>query len=239
MAAREKIILALDVSSAEYAVGLVETFGEHIGIFKVGLELFTSAGPDVVKAINERGKKVFLDLKLHDIPNTVEHAALAAARLGVHMFNIHASSGLETMRRCREAVEELCVKEGLHRPKILGVTVLTSLAPETLKDEFGIQHSLKTHVRNLSALAQRAGLDGVIASGHEVSLIKKHCGADFLIVSPGIRPSWSPPDDQKRTMTPRQAVREGADYLVMGRSILKHSEPLRALELITVEILTA
>lgn len=236
---KEKIILALDVSDADYALELVDRFSEHIEIFKVGLELFTSAGPSVVRRIHEKGKKVFLDLKFHDIPNTVSKAAVAAARLGVHMFNIHASGGADAMKRCRDSVVQLCLKENLPRPKILGVTVLTSLNQDVLKQEFGVQHSLRTHVRHLSASALNAGLDGVVASGHEVAMIRSRCGKEFLIATPGIRPSWSPPDDQKRTVTPRQAIREGADYLIIGRSILNQPDPLNALDLITVEILTA
>lgn len=236
---KEKIIVALDVSDPAYALELVDRFSEHIEIFKVGLELFISAGPSVVKGIQDRGKKVFLDLKFNDIPNTVSRAAVSATRMGVYMFNIHASSGLEAMKRSRDAVVEVCLRENLQRPKILGVTVLTSMGQETLRDEFGIQHSLRTHVKRLSALALNAGLDGVVASGHEVSMIRNHCGKDFIIATPGIRPSWRPPDDQKRTMTPRQAIREGADYLVIGRSILNQPDPLKALDLITVEMLTA
>jgi orotidine-5'-phosphate decarboxylase len=239
MTVKEKIILALDVSDAGYALELVDRFSENIAIFKVGLELFTTAGPSIVTDIQDRGHKVFLDLKFHDIPNTVTRAALAATRLGVHMFNVHTSGGYEAMKRCHDQVVELCLKENLQRPRILGVTVLTSLAPETLKKEFGIQHTLRTHVKHLSTIAQEAGMDGVIASGHEVSMIRKRCGAGFLIITPGIRPSWYPPDDQQRTMTPRQAVKEGADYLVVGRSILDQPDPLKALDLITVEILTA
>jgi orotidine-5'-phosphate decarboxylase len=237
--ARERIILALDVSDPGYAMELVERFREHIEMFKVGLELFTSAGPSVVRGIQDRGKKVFLDLKFNDIPNTVSRAAVSATRLGVYMFNIHASCGFEAMRRSRDSVEEACQKEGLQAPRMLAVTVLTSLTQETLKEEFGIQHSLRTHVKRLSASALRAGLDGVVASGHEVSMIRNLCGKDFLIATPGIRPSWRPPDDQKRTMTPRQAIREGADYLVIGRSIINQPDPLKALDLITIEMLTA
>jgi orotidine-5'-phosphate decarboxylase len=239
MTVREKIILALDVNDPGYALELVDSFSESISVFKVGLELFTTAGPSVVREIQDRGKKVFLDLKFNDIPNTVTRAALSATRLGVYMFNIHTSSGLDAMKRCRDQVVEVCLKENLQKPKMLGVTVLTSIAPETLKEEFGIQHSLRTHVKYLSSLAKQAGLDGVIASGHEVSLIRGRCGDDFLIITPGIRPSWYPPDDQQRTMTPRQAIREGADYLVVGRSILDQPDPLKALDLITVEMLTA
>lgn len=236
---REKIILALDMSDPDYALELVDRFSENIETFKVGLELFTSAGPAVVRSIQDRGKKVFLDLKFHDIPNTVSRAAVAAARLGVFMFNLHASSGFEAMRACAESVVEVCLKENLPRPKILGVTVLTSLTQGILKEELGVQHSLRTHVRHLSASALKAGLDGVVASGHEVSMIRSHCGKDFIIATPGIRPSWRPPDDQKRTMTPREAVREGADYLIIGRSILSQPDPLKALDLIAVEVLTA
>jgi orotidine-5'-phosphate decarboxylase len=235
----KKIILALDVNDHGYALEIVEQFSEYIDIFKVGLELFSSAGPAIVRDIQDRGKKVFLDLKFHDIPNTVSGAALAAARMEVYMFNMHTSSGFEAMKRCRDDVVELCLKENLERPKILGVTVLTSLSQEMLRDEFGIQHSLRTHVKNLSKTALKAGLDGVVASGHEAGMIRKHCGKDFLIITPGIRASWAAPDDQQRTMTPRDAIREGADFLVIGRSILKQSDSIKALDLIQVEILTA
>jgi len=239
MTASEKLILALDVSEHDYALELVNKFKEYVGIFKVGLELFSTCGPKIVEDIIKRDKKVFLDLKFHDIPNTVSRAAVVAARLGVHMFNVHASGGLDMMKRCRDDVVEVCLKENIDRPKILGVTVLTSLSREVLRDELGIQYGLRTHVRHLAALALKAGLDGVVASAREVEVIRNHCGRGFLIVTPGIRPSWTPPDDQKRTMTPKEAIREGADYLVLGRSILQQPDPLKAIELITLEVLTA
>ncbi|GAB4418172.1 MAG: orotidine-5'-phosphate decarboxylase [Thermodesulfovibrionales bacterium] len=239
MPVREKIILALDVSDAVYALNLVDRFKDYVNVFKVGLELFVSAGPGIVEEINRKGKRVFLDLKFHDISNTVSRAALAAARLGVYMFNVHASGGLEMMKRCRESVVDLCLKENIERPKILGVTVLTGLTQEALKGELCIHHSLRTHVKQLSKLAAEAGLDGVIASGHEVAMIRSHFGKGFLIVTPGIRTSWSPPDDQRRTMTPREAIREGADYIVLGRAVLNQPDPVKALELISAEILTA
>jgi orotidine-5'-phosphate decarboxylase len=235
----KKIIIALDVNDPEYALDLVDQFSEYVDIFKVGLELFSSGGPAVVKGIHDKGKKVFLDLKFHDIPNTVSQAALAATRMGVFMFNLHASAGFEAMKKTRDAVTGLCLKENLDRPKILAVTVLTSLSQEMLRDEFGIQHSLRTHVKYLAKAAQSAGLDGVIASGHEASLVRKHCGNGFMIVTPGIRASWAPPDDQKRTMTPREAMREGADFLVIGRSVVRQADSIKALDLIQVEILTA
>ena len=239
MPAREKIIIALDVSDIKYAIEIVDKFKTYVDVFKVGLELFTAAGPKVVEEINRRDKKVFLDLKFHDISNTVIKAAVNAAKLGAYMVNLHASGGLDMMRRCKESVVDLCLRENLRRPKLLGVTVLTGLSQEVLRDELGIQHSLRTHVKQLSKLSVEAGLDGVVASGHEVAMLRNHFGTNFLIVTPGIRTSWSPPDDQKRTMTPRQAIQEGADYIVLGRAVMNQPDPFKALELITAEILTA
>ncbi len=164
---------------------------------------------------------------------------MAAARLGVYMFNLHTSGGMEMMKRCKEQVDDVCLKENLRRPKMIGVTVLTSLGSDALKNELCVQHGVKSQVKHLSSLAQKAGLDGVVASPQEISIIKNACGKDFLVVTPGIRPSWAPPDDQNRTATPQAAIKEGADYIVMGRGILKHEEPVRALELISLEILTA
>lgn len=232
----KKVILALDVDEKDYALQLVDRFSAHVDIFKVGLELFTSAGPEVVRAIHNKGKKVFLDLKFHDIPNTVASAAVAATRLGVYMFNVHAGGGLDAMQACREAVTKVCLKENLTRPKLLAVTVLTSLSTDILKNELCIHHSAETHVKHLAKLTQEAGFDGVVASGHEARLIRDKCGEGFLIVTPGIRPSWSSDDDQERIMTPSKAVREGADYLVMGRSILRQDDPEKAFELVYREL---
>jgi orotidine-5'-phosphate decarboxylase len=239
MSVGEKLILALDVAEHNSAIELVEKFKDYIGIFKVGPELFISSGTKIIEDINKKGKKVFLDLKFHDIPNTVSKSAVVVTKLGVHMFNVHTSGGIEMMRKCRDSVADVCLKENLDRPKILGVTVLTSISKEVFLNELGIQHSLRTHVKNLAALALKAGLDGIIASAKEASMIRSHCGKGFLIVTPGIRPSWTPPDDQKRTMTPKEAIKEGADYLVIGRGILQHADPMKALELINLEILTA
>jgi orotidine-5'-phosphate decarboxylase len=239
MSVNDRLILALDVHDHDYALELVDKFSGYINIYKVGLELFSSCGPQIVEDINRKGKKVFLDLKFHDIPNTVSKAAVALTRLGVHMFNVHASGGLEMMKKCKDSVVEVCLKENMERPKILGVTVLTSLSREILRDELGIQYGLRTHVRHLSALALKAGLDGVVASAHEVEVIRNHCGKGFLILTPGIRPSWTPPDDQKRTMTPKEALREGADYLVLGRAVMQQPDPLKAIELISLEMLAA
>ena len=239
MSNNNKLILALDVPEYDYALELVDKFRDHVGIFKVGLELYTVAGPSIIEEIHKRDKRVFLDLKFHDIPSTVSKAGIAAARLGVFMFNVHASGGHDMMKRCRDDVINTCLRENLNRPRILAVTVLTSISKEILRNEVGIQHSLNTHVRHLAGLALKAGLDGVVASAIEAAMIRGHCGRGFLIVTPGIRTSWTPVDDQMRTMTPKQAIREGADYIVMGRAILNQKDPVKTAEIINQEILTA
>ena len=239
MPARERLILALDVNDPVHALNIVDRFSEWVTTFKVGLELFTTRGPDIVKKIHDRCKKVFLDLKFHDIPNTVVKASIVVTRLGVFMFNLHASGGFEMMRLTSETVVETCLKENLPRPKIIAVTVLTSISQDEFKKDMGYQHGIRTHVKHLSAMAHRAGLDGVVASGHEVSAIRNSIGSGFIIVTPGIRPSWSPPDDQKRTMTPKEALRNGADYLVVGRAVLSQTDPEKAIELILLEMLSS
>jgi orotidine-5'-phosphate decarboxylase len=233
---KDKLILALDVSEPDYAIDIVDKLSSYIDIYKVGLELYSISGPSIVKEIHKRGKRVFLDLKFHDIPNTVSRAGVAVARLGVFMFNIHASGGFEMMKRCRDDVVNTCLRENLDRPRILGVTVLTSISQDVLKNELGIQHSLNTQVRHLAGLSLKAGLDGVVASGNEAAVIRGHCGQGFIIVTPGIRTSWSPPDDQKRTVTPRQALSQGADFIVMGRALLGQDDPVKAIERIQTEI---
>jgi orotidine-5'-phosphate decarboxylase len=233
---RKKLILALDVPEYDHAVELIERFSDVIEVFKVGLELYTVAGPAIINVLHKRGRKVFLDLKFHDIPTTVSRAGIAAARMGVFMFNVHASGGLDMMRKCREDVINVCLRENIDKPRILGVTVLTSMSQESLKNEIGIQHSLNTHVRHLAGLALKAGLDGVVASAQEAAMIRTHCGRGFLIVTPGIRPSWAASDDQSRTMTPKKALNQGADFLVMGRAILNQTDPMKAIELIHKEI---
>lgn len=233
---KKKLILALDVSEYDYAIELIDRFKDVIEVFKVGLELYTVAGPKIINEIHKVDRRVFLDLKFHDIPATVSKAGIAAARLGVFMFNVHASGGLDMMRKCREDVTNLCLKENLDKPRIIAVTVLTSMSQDVLKHEVGIQHSLRTQVRHLAGLALKTGLDGVVVSAQEAEMVRGHCGAGFLIVTPGIRPSWAPADDQSRTMTPKQALKQGVDFLVMGRAILNQSNPIKAIELIHKEI---
>ncbi|MCE5311630.1 MAG: orotidine-5'-phosphate decarboxylase [Nitrospiraceae bacterium] len=239
MSWRNKLIIALDVSDPQKALSIVDMLGDYAGVFKVGFELFVTAGPKIVEDIHKKNKKVFLDLKFHDIPNTVAKAALAAANMGVYMFNVHTSGGLQMMKRCRDTVAEHCDKQGITRPKMIGVTVLTSISSDMMKNELSVNHTLKTQVKHLALLAKQAGLDGVVASPQEISMIKTSVGNDFLVVTPGIRPSWVLPDDQMRTATPKQALRDGADYIVMGRGILAQEDPVKTLELISIDILTA
>ncbi|UCE78136.1 MAG: orotidine-5'-phosphate decarboxylase [Nitrospiraceae bacterium] len=239
MSNNKRIILALDVPGHDYALDIIDKLGSYIDIFKVGLELHTIAGPAIIDEIHKRGKKVFLDLKFHDIPNTVSRAGIAAARHGVFMFTVHASGGYDMMKQCMDDVVKVCLKENINRPRVIGVTVLTSISKESLRNEVGIQHSMNTHVRHLTGLSLKAGLDGVVSSAHEAARIRGQGGSGFLIVTPGIRPSWTPVDDQKRTMTPKKAVQEGADYLVMGRAILGEKDPIKTIELINQEIAAA
>jgi len=236
--ASERLILALDVDSKQRAQEIVKRFSDTVEVFKIGSELFTAAGPSIVEWITSMGKKVFLDLKYHDIPNTVAKAAVQATKLSVAMFNVHACGGFEMMKRTAEAVVETSLKYNLPKPKVLAVTVLTSISDEEFKKELGFQHSIRTQVKHLTAMALRAGLDGVVASAHESILLRQKFGNDFIIVTPGIRPEWMPPDDQKRSVTPKEALRMGASYIVVGRAVLAQDDPEKALELILLEVMT-
>jgi len=232
----ERIILALDTADPEEALQTVHRFREDIYIFKVGSELFTAAGPRIVKEINLMGRKVFLDLKFHDIPHTVMKSSLTVAGLGVFMFNVHTMGGLEMMKTASTRLSEHCLKHNIERPKIIGVTILTSIDQKALRDELGVELRMNAMVKHLAAMAQRAGLDGVVASAQDAEMIRGRFGKDFLIVSPGIRPSWSTADDQKRTLTPKEAIRAGADYIVLGRAVLAQPDPAKALNNIKEEI---
>ena len=235
---KNRIIVALDVETADEARKIIGEIGEEVGAFKIGLQLFTSAGASFVRETVEKGIKVFLDVKFHDIPNTVAKASVEAARLGVWMFNIHALGGGEMMRRTVEAVAEVCEKENLKKPKIIGVTILTSANQETLR-EIGIEREINRQVLDLAHLAAKCGLDGVVASPQETSLIRQSIESrDFLIVTPGIRPGFATNDDQKRVMTPKEAVFQGANYLVVGRPILQSEDKLKAVKSILAEIET-
>lgn len=230
--ARKKIIFALDVNGLEEIDSFAGMLAGRVGMFKVGKELFTSCGPHAVRAVQHRGGSVFLDLKYHDIPNTVARAMIEAARLGVQLANLHALGGAEMMET---AVREVHREFGSERPKLLAVTILTSSTEETLRG-VGIEHPVAEMVVRLAKLARNSGMDGVVASPLEIGLIREACGPDFLIVTPGVRPSFAATDDQKRVMTPAEAVRAGADYLVIGRPIAKASDPASAADMIVDEI---
>ncbi len=232
-AARDKIIFALDVNGLDDIELWSERLAGHVGMFKVGKELFTATGPEAVRLVQCHGGRVFLDLKYHDIPNTVAKAMVEAARMGVQLANLHALGGEEMMATAASAVRK---EFGDDRPKLLAVTVLTSSTEETLRG-VGIDRPVRDMVVRLAQLARNAGMDGVVASPLEIGLIREACGPDFLIVTPGVRPSFAAADDQKRIMTPVEAVNEGADYLVIGRPIAKASDPVAAARMIVDEIM--
>jgi orotidine-5'-phosphate decarboxylase len=231
-----RIIVPLDVPSAAQALALAETLRGEVGGFKVGKELFTAAGPDVVRALVAKGDRVFLDLKYHDIPNTVAGAVRSASELGVWMLNVHASGGRPMMEAARRAAEEHGAKSGA-APLVIAVTVLTSLDAATLAS-VGVAASPLDQVVMLARLAQAARLDGVVASPRETAAIRQACGPDFLIVTPGIRggAASSGPDDQQRTLTPGEAVAAGSSYLVVGRPITGAADPVAAARRIAAEM---
>ena len=232
------IIFALDVESWDEAQRFVDELREWVWGFKIGKELFTWMGPQVVEMVQKKGAQVFLDLKYHDIPATVAKASAMATRLGVSMFNLHALGGLEMMRAAVEASREATQKEGLSSPLILGVTVLTSLRAGDLT-HVGITKPLEEEVVHLASLAQQAGLDGVVASPLEIEPVRRGCGEDMVIVTPGVRPHKGPRHDQARVMTPAEAIQAGADYLVIGRPIREAADPLKATQDILQEIRAA
>ncbi len=236
---KEKIIVALDVETAEEARKHIEDLHEYVGAFKIGLQLFTAAGASFVREVVEHKTKIFLDVKFHDIPNTVAKAAVEVARLGVWMFNIHALGGGEMMRKTVESVREVCDKENLNQPKIIGVTVLTSSGQETLS-EVGIEREINSQVLNLAQLTAKCGLDGVVASAKEISIIRGNIEREnFLIITPGIRPSFATNDDQKRVTTPKDAAQAGANYLVIGRPILRAENKISAVKEILKQLESA
>ncbi len=232
---KERLVLALDLDDLERAKQLVGLLAGEVGMFKVGKQLFLHAGPSGVKQIQEMGGEVFLDLKFHDIPNTVSKAAIEAARLGVKMFNVHASGGLEMMRQTVQEVQTACSKENLRPPITLAVTVLTSLNQSDLP-RVGVTGEIADQVVRLAALSHEAGMDGVVASAQEVGWIRSACGPNFTIVCPGIRPQGKDQADQKRVMTPGEAIRIGADYIVVGRPIVEAKDPLSAAREIVSEM---
>jgi orotidine-5'-phosphate decarboxylase len=235
MTPKERLIVALDVDTKEKAFGLVEKLKSEVSIFKIGSELFTSCGPDIVTVVRKSGCGIFLDLKFHDIPSTVVKAVVAATRLGVSILNLHASGGYDMMKRAREAVAIEAEKLKIEKPKLIAVTVLTSMDENSLKN-IGIDDSMEKQVLRLAKLAKDASLDGVVASPSEVNLIRREMGGEFIIVTPGVRPEWAVANDQKRTATPKRAILNGATYIVVGRPIVEAQDPLAAAKRILEEI---
>ncbi len=217
---KDKIIIALDVNTIKETKQLLDILSPHVKIFKIGMELFYSCGAKAVELVKKYDREVFLDLKFHDIPNTVKNASKVATKLGVFMFNVHASGGSDMMKAAIGGAEEESERQGIDRPRILGVTVLTSI--ESSQDQ----------VLNLARSAKESGIDGVVASPKEAKAIRKGLGKDFLIVTPGIRPEGIEKQDQKRTATPQEALQAGADYIIIGRPVTKAKDPIKVLEAI-------
>lgn len=229
----ERLIVALDVSSESDAKALVKQLKKDVSLFKVGLQLFTLAGPAIIKAIQRADHKVFLDLKFHDIPTTVAKATMEATQLGVAMLTVHAMGGKEMMERAVEAAAATAEKLGLSRPLIVAVTVPTSRQDI---QEIGIQAGVADTVIRLARLAQSAGCDGVVCSPREIKAVREACGNDLLVVTPGIRLGSDEADDQKRVDTPQMAFELGANYIVVGRPILRAADPVAAVQRISASV---
>lgn len=233
---RERIIIALDVPNRQALERWADILRTHVTWVKVGMELFYALGPEAVTFLKSKGFKVFLDLKLHDIPNTVERAAAVLVETGAEIINLHCLGGKEMMSRTAEKVKKIAADKGMNSPKVIGVTILTSVNEAILERELQIKLPMEEQVLHLAAMAKEAGLDGVVASPLEVRKIKEQCGRDFLTIVPGIRPSWSVAGDQRRILTPRQALEQGADYLVIGRPVLQAADPIQAIDKILQEM---
>jgi len=239
---RSSLIVALDFDSLPSAVKFAKQIADLVGMFKIGNQLFTAAGPAAVKEVAALGPGIFLDLKFHDIPNTVAGAVLSAAAMtGVQLVNVHALGGTAMLRAAVQAISA-GVPMGADRPRLLAVTILTSMDQKSMK-EVGIGGPPKSRVLKLAKLTQSAGVDGVVASVQEAKAIRKLCGREFLIATPGVRPkqknSQEPQDDQARTATPREAIKAGADFIIVGRPILAASDPRTAAQEIVDEIASA
>jgi orotidine-5'-phosphate decarboxylase len=227
LTARDRIIVALDFPSQAKALALVSALSDSVSIYKIGLQLYTAAGPAIVQAVAATGAKIFLDLKLHDIPNTVAKTVTAAGDLGAAMLTVHLSGG--------SAMLQAAVESKTPQLSLLGVTVLTSATQETLT-ETGLDAALADQVMRLADLGKKSGCDGLITSPREVGALRQRLGPDVLLVCPGVRPAWAAADDQKRFTTPREAVEAGADYLVIGRPITAAADPRSAVERIVTEL---
>lgn len=228
--------MALDVPTLDDALRLAEKLNEHVGMFKIGLELYARHGTDVFNALKPYGRPIFFDCKFMDIPTTVARASQQLVGRDIFMFNVHATGGAAMLKATTEAVHSQARKQNIAAPKILAVTILTSLGDAELQQELGWNIRVDQAVEKLSKLSRDCGLDGVVASALETQKIRDLCGKDFIIVTPGVRPEWAASDDQVRAVTPAQALGSGADYIVVGRPITRHENPVVAAQKIVEEV---
>lgn len=233
---KDRLIVALDVPTRKEAFQMVKMLDGEVGAYKIGMQLYNSEGPDIVRDIQFLGGRVFVDLKFHDIPNTVGQASRVMARKNAFMFTLHASGGFKMMKTSADSVREEAAELGIDPPLSVAVTVLTSISHEVFLSELGSRYTIAQQVTNWAKLAQKAGLSGVVCSPWEISAIRQACGDDFVIVTPGVRPAWAETNDQERIMTPKEAVQTGSTYLVVGRPITKADSPREAAQRIVAEM---
>ncbi len=236
---QDRLIVALDVNTRKEAFNLVKELDGEVGAFKIGMQLYNSAGSDIVSDIHDWGGRVFVDLKFHDIPNTVAQTSRVMARRQAFMYTMHAGGGSKMLRTAAESVADEAHKLILEKPLTIAVTVLTSISQHDFETEMGIKKPIVEHVVELAKIAQEAGMDGVVCSPKEIEPVRKACGQDFIIVTPGVRPTWAASDDQERFMTPKEAIERGASYLVVGRPITKAASPKEAAQKIVAEMMQA
>jgi orotidine-5'-phosphate decarboxylase len=233
----DKIIVALDVPDLESAIALIDKIPQ-VCFWKVGLELFTSTGPAILEELKSRQKRIFLDLKFHDIPNTVAGACRSAAKYGVDLLTVHATAGSDALKAATAAVQTSAAQAGTKPPKLIAITLLTSISSRQLAFDLKIPLELPEFALQMALLAQESGLDGAVCSPQEVGQLRDTCGKNFVLVCPGVRPSWADAGDQKRSLTPSQAIKAGADYLVIGRPITAAADPELAWHKIVEELNT-
>lgn len=234
--AKDRIILALDVDTLEEARSLVRELKEHVGVFKVGLQLFSAVGPEVFKMIEEEGAKCYFDGKYYDIPNTVAKASANIVRHNVDAININILGSSKMITRTIKTVREVTKKENKKLPLMLGVTLLTSYGQRTLTEELGVSVNIEDYTLKLAQIAKESGLDGVVATAEDAIKIRKEFGEDFIIVCPAVRPTWSIVDDQVRVTTPADAIKAGVDYIIIGRPVCNAEDKKAAIQLINTEI---
>jgi orotidine-5'-phosphate decarboxylase len=234
---KPEIIVALDFKDFDSAKNMINELGNNIDYYKVGLESFVSFGPQLIELLKDKDKKIFLDLKFHDIPNTVASVALASLKYGVDIINLHVQGGIEMMKVTADKIKEKCIEKNIKKPLLIGVTLLTSL-DKNYFDDYKINFDdTMDYVLHLATLAKNSGLDGVVSSAKETKIIKDNLGNDFITVTPGIRPSFAVANDQKRVVTPKDAKELGTDFMVIGRPITQAENPVKAIKLIKEELI--